>query len=261
MAVVDLTRECTRISPDYFDCGSTRCYNDVIDRGDSMDCACPSPKVRNEFGYCECPTELPADCGLGQIPCDRLCRCATPSVCNPSPIVIDVAGNGFNLTGPHEGVFFDIAGKGQELISWTAANSDDAWLALDRDRNGKIDDGTELFGNYTPQPSSDAPHGFLALAEFDKAMNGGNDNGMIDARDTIYARLLLWQDANHNGTSEPGELKSLPALGVTTLHLNYKESKRTDEYGNQFRYRAKVDDAKGAKAGRWAWDVFLVSVS
>jgi hypothetical protein len=46
---------------------------------------------------------------------------------------------------------------------------------------------------------------------------------------------------------------------VVRLHLDYKESKRTDEHGNRFRYRAKIDDARGAKAGRWAWDVFLVA--
>lgn len=57
------------------------------------------------------------------------------------------------------------------------------------------------------------------------------------------------------------ELHTLPELDIKRLGLDYKESKRTDAYGNRFRYRAKVYDARGAKAGRWAWDVYLVGAS
>ncbi len=243
----------------------------------TVNCSWPCPD-RFKFDGCQQPSVLeiiwestydcPEVCG-GCGNCEGQFACAA---CNgwwdysscccyvDTPILVDIQGNGFNLTDVNGGVDFDFQGNGTiKRLAWTALGSDDAWLVLDRNNNSLIDSGQELFGNLTPQPPSTTPNGFLALAEFDKPESGGNNDGRINSQDAIFSSLRLWQDSNHNAVSETSELHGLLSLGLAAIDLDYKESKRTDQYGNAFRYRAKVRDTRGAQLGRWAWDVFLLS--
>jgi hypothetical protein len=211
-----------------------------------------------------CQQDAPPTCDLLPEICEngiwsfQWCGCIPYN----TPIIIDVAGNGFNLTNSEGGTTFDLDTRGgNERIAWTNAASDDAWLVLDRNGNGTIDDGTELFGDATPQPDppvDEKKNGFRALAEFDRKSNGGNDNGQIEGGDSIFPSLRLWRDTNHDGLSEPSELHTLASQNVAALDLDYKYSKKTDDHGNQFSFRARVKNAQGQQLGRWAWDVYLV---
>jgi hypothetical protein len=109
-----------------------------------------------------------------------------------SPIIIDVANQGFHLTGLSNGVTFSRGPNTRPVtLTWTDPLFKNAWLVLDRNGNGRIDDLTELFGDLTPQPKSSQPNGYIALSVFDDPRNGGNSNGIIDQGDAVYWRLRL----------------------------------------------------------------------
>lgn len=173
-----------------------------------------------------------------------------------SPIVVDLDRGGFRFTDLAGGVRFDLDGDGHaEQVAWIAPGSGDGWLVLDRDGDGLITSGAELFGNYTPQPPSDEPHGYAALAVFDQPAAGGDGDGAITPADAVFAGLRLWIDANHDGVSQPDELIPLAAAGIRAIHLDYVTSARRDEHGNELRYVSRVRLVRGMTRSA---DVFLL---
>lgn len=214
------------------------------------------------------------NCSLNCNPCGSTClncvNCTsgTPTcvlqsggwmpACNTCPIIIDASGQGFHLTDLAGGVPFRLSGSAPTTqMSWTDAKYGNAWLVLDRNNNGQIDDMTELFGTSTPQPGSPDPNGYKALAVFDDPRNGGNGNGKIDPGDAVYRSLRVWIDRNHNGISDPGELIPLAEAGVFGISLDYSDSTVVDQYGNQFRYQSRIWDRQ-MRATPTAYDVFIL---
>lgn len=179
-----------------------------------------------------------------------------------TPIVIDTANDGYRLTSVDDGVRFDLDADGSpELVAWTEADSDDCWLAMDRNGNGRIDDGRELFGNkapaYADEAQPTAAHGFYGLLFLEGPSYGRSlADGVIDAKDAAFSRLLLWCDTNHNGVSESNELESASDAGYVAFRTDYQSVGRLDRYGNMFRLRAK---ATGPHGEHDIYDVYLRS--
>lgn len=178
-----------------------------------------------------------------------------PTFINPEnpndPIIIDLGHDSYRLTSVADGVQFDVRNDGRAVrTAWTRTGAENAFLALDRNTNGRIDSGAELLGNFSPLRSGAlAQNGYEVLAEFDD--NGDN---VVDAADGVWAKLLLWTDRNHDGASTADELQSVSASVVVGFEIERRFIGRKDQWGNQFRYMAH---ARIAHARRPFYDVFL----
>ncbi|MFY9826362.1 MAG: hypothetical protein WAM82_33670 [Thermoanaerobaculia bacterium] len=175
------------------------------------------------------------------------------------PILLDLKLNGFHLSGPDPAVSFDINADGTlDDIAWTKAGEDDAFLCLDRNHNGIIDDGAELFGYATPLLSGEpAKIGYRALAELDDASLGGNGDGRVDARDRMFRDLCAWVDRNRDGISQPNEIYTLDQVGVVALEFRYTTIHVEDSYGNLFRYTSRVE-MRGPAGSVLSWPTYDV---
>lgn len=127
------------------------------------------------------------------------------------------------------------------------------WLVRDVNGNGRIDDGSELFGSSTRVGDVRAAHGFEALAPLD-----ANHDGVVDAKDPAFAGLMLWSDGNADRVSQPAELVSLAARGVKSLSVSFAVRARCDARGNCERERGAFTwaDQRGTHSGAIV-DVYL----
>lgn len=175
------------------------------------------------------------------------------------PVLLDLQQDGFHLSGPNPAVSFDIDADGDlDQIAWTRAGEDDAFLCWDRNGNGVIDDGRELFGYSTLLQSGGlAKVGYRALAELDRADWGGNGDGRVDALDRNFRELCAWVDWNRDGISQPAEIRDLEEVGIIALRYFYGTTQLRDSYGNLFRYVSQAD-MRTPSGGVRPWPTFDV---
>ena len=170
-----------------------------------------------------------------------------------SPLVFDLGGDGIETTHYGYGTYFDHDANGfAELTGWIGP--DDGFLVMDRNGNGIIDNGTELFGNHTILSNGKkAANGFQALAQYDT-----NGDGKIDASDPIWFQLRIWQhDPEATDLGDPdssGILKTLDELGIQSIDTGYTNANITDANGNIIKQTGTFtweDGTTGTAADVW----------
>ena len=188
-------------------------YDYLFDKSSGQDTPLYSALLNNflssyDSGYCKLTNDI------------RILRKLRDNMNNASaavydPIILDLNGNGYEIERKSSGAYFDLNCDGfAERINWTTK---DAILAVDKNENGIIDDGNEVFGDFfVLENGQRARNGFEALSQFDS-----NNDGLIDETDTSFGDLLLWIDSNGNGISDEGELSSLSSHGIKSISLDY----------------------------------------
>ncbi|MEB6390049.1 calcium-binding protein, partial [Kluyvera ascorbata] len=181
-----------------------------------------------------------------------------PGTCGPdmsipetttSPVILDLDGDGIETRGLQDRIFFDHDGNHfAENTGWVSA--DDGLLVIDKDCNGKIDSGNELFGNNTVLSNGSlAANGYEALQELDT-----NGDGTLNSRDEAWQQLQVWQDRNGNARVDDGELMSLSEAGIAAIDTDYKNSTWVDKQGNAHKQTGEViylDGSEGQSADVW----------
>jgi hypothetical protein len=157
-----------------------------------------------------------------------------------SPIVVDTRRDGIELGPAGRTVSFDVNADGfRDSVQWVRRGGDEAFLSLDRNRNGLVDDGSELFGVGTPLvEGGKAPNGFVGLAQYDQPLLGGNDDGVISLADAIWPELTLWLDSNADGVASRNEMRRPESFGLTSFGIIPKVRRYTDPAGNSLPYWA-----------------------
>lgn len=253
--IVSIDRVCSGLSG----CRRTRgehYYNQVFDKYTWSDQRCVSIGSTSPcpFNGCAAPgwTHNIARCRNPEV--TDVCGCCRRDL---TPLLIDRSGNGLQVSAAAEGALFELDGPGSApvWVGWPLT-TDDAWLVLDRNANGMIDDGSELFGSATPLAEGGiASDGYEALADLDR-----NGDQRVDALDPDFGALRLWADADRNGASEPRELLTLEQAGVLGLSLDYWLSLYEDANGNLFQFCAHADEfalpGEAASIERLSCDVY-----
>ncbi len=146
------------------------------------------------------------------------------------PLTLDLDGDGIETVSQngYKGALFDHDGDGIRTASgWVA--SDDGLLVVDRNGDGIINDGKELFGDSSVlKDGTKAAHGYAALAEYDS-----NGDGVVDAKDADFDKLRVWRDLNQDGVSQKEELFTLEEVGVQSLNVAYQDTNQNLGNGNR----------------------------